>query len=82
MNIYISYDYNDTPLDVILADNLEKANIAFLAMPNQSSRVEEIDPSEDLGIHGIAFLFTSVERDSYRGIGTTDKKFRVWKRGK
>ena len=82
MNIYIAKDYDGTPISVLLADDAEKAAIAFMGMGETPHSVEEIDPSEDCGLHGVCFLLTSHEKSSHdydNRIGGF--KFREWKRG-
>lgn len=82
MNIYIAYNYEDEPISVLLADNKEKAHIAWAGMNDQPHRVEEIDPDSDLGVYGVAFLLTSQKVSSHdysHRVGGFD--FRQWKRG-
>lgn len=65
MNIYIGLDYNGKPTSVLLADNKEKAEIAWMGMNDIPHSIEEIDPvNDELGIHGVAFLLTSTERNT------------------
>jgi len=80
MNIFIAKDYDSNPIAVILADDAEKAAIAFMGMDIQMHSCEEIDPAaENLGMHGVAFLLTSTECSDYSGFN--EIKYRKWKRG-
>ena len=81
MKVYIASDFDGDPLAVLLADNKEKAEIAFTSMQLPYDRVEEIDPSQALGTHGVCYLLTSTLKNSrnYSKPGGVD--FRKWKRG-
>ena len=81
--IYIGLDYEGRPTSVLLSDSREKADIAWAGMGEHPYRVEEIDPDEDGGVHGVAFLLTSRERviHHYDISLSEDLKVREWKRG-
>jgi len=79
MNIYIGKDWDGKPTSVLLADNIEKAHIAWAGMKDTPRSVEEINPNDDLGIHGVAFLLTSVEHEYC--INGSYKRIRKWIRG-
>lgn len=76
--IYIGLDFEGNPISVLLAKNREQADIAWAGMLDMPHHVEEIDPTQDnIGIHGLAFLLTSEEKEtSYE-----NRKYRKWKRG-
>lgn len=77
MKIYISYDSYQNPTGVMLADSEEKAQIAWMGMKNYPHSVEEIDPNDDIGMYGVAFILTSTEKTAMSG----DQKYLKWKRG-
>lgn len=80
MNIYIGLNFNGNPTSVLLADSREKADIAWMGMKEYPHTVEEIDPTnDDLGLHGVAFLLTSIEKTVTTHASNTT--FRKWKRG-
>ena len=80
MNIYISKNHEGKPENVLLADNIEKANIAFAGMKATPYSIEEINPNEsNIGVSGVVFLLTSTEVEHY--IDGNFRKFRIWKRG-
>ena len=81
MNIFIAKDYDGNPIAVILADDAEKAAIAFMGMDIKMHSCEEIDPTDkNLGMHGVAFLLTSIEKTNYSG-SSLPTTYRKWKRG-
>ena len=82
MNVYIAKDFENNPICVLLADDKDKAAIAFYAMGETPKDIEEIDPSLNIGVAGVAFLLTSTQmnsRDFDHRISGID--FRKWKRG-
>ena len=82
MNIYIAKDFDNNPIGVLLADDKNKAEIAFYAMGEVPKTIEEIDPNDNLGVAGVAFLLTSTKMNSSdfsHRISGID--FRQWKRG-
>lgn len=84
MNIYIGYDFKKNPIGVLLADNREKADIAWAGMGVSIYSVEEIDPNDqnNRGIHGLIILLTSTEHNTLNYSHKTDGlKFHKWKRG-
>ena len=83
MNIFIAKDHTGEPTAVVLADHVDKANIAFAALEAPAHSVEEIDPNTTTGIGGLVFLLTSHKvnsNDFSHRIGGFS--FRKWKRGK
>jgi hypothetical protein len=82
MKIYIGKDFNGKPISVLLADNIEKAHIAWAGMKDTPHSVEEIDPNnKDIGIYGVVFLLSSVKRNSKNFSSRDGIDFREWKRG-
>jgi len=80
MKIFIGTNYEGAPTGVLLADSIEKAHIAWAGMKDTPHHIEEIDPSSNnLGIHGVVFLLTSVEEEVL--IDRKFTKIRKWKRG-
>ena len=65
MKIYIAYNYEKQVIGVLLSDKREKADIAWAGMDLAPYTVEEIDPKEATGIHGVTFLLTSVQEEIY-----------------
>ncbi len=58
--LYISYNHENKPLAILLADDPIKAEIAFEAMAIGHYVTEEIDPeNKDIGINGVIFVMTS-----------------------
>jgi hypothetical protein len=84
MYIYISKDYNGNPTALILADNSEKARIAFNAMQSDCHSMEEINLNDPEILQmakvagGVLFILTSKER---RTGGLNDRVYREWYRG-
>jgi len=79
MKIFIGYDYNKTILSVLLAENIEKANLVWMGMGESPHEVEEIDPNEkNIGMHGVLFLITSEEGFLQN---SDSRKIRTYKRG-
>lgn len=79
--IYIGFNYKHEPISLLLAKNREQADIAWAGMSDTPHSIEEIDPdNEDIGIHGLAFILTSVEK---KVVNCSSKEFifRKWKRG-
>ena len=83
MNIYIAYDYEATPLGMLLAIDQRSAELVWTGMGIAAHRVEEIDPSNnDQGIHGVVTLMTSVLLTKYDvDRKSRDWSTRIWKRG-
>lgn len=80
MKIYIGYDFDNRPISVLLAENEDKANIAWAGMKDTPHHTEVIDPNNnDLGISGVVFLLTSTERTV--GNALNSQTFRKFKRG-
>lgn len=84
LKIFIGYDQNSNPISILMADSREKADIAWMGMNDSPVSVEEIDPQDDLGIHGIVFVLTSIEANSRSDYGhrANGVDFRIWKRGR
>ncbi len=82
MKLYIGYDYNNNPLSVLLADNEDKAHIAWAGMNDIPHHIEEIDPNQsDIGIHGVVFVLSSDEKRIYKSFSNEDIIYRKFKRG-
>ena len=83
MKIYIGFDYDKTPMGVLLADSQDKAEIAWAAMADTPHTIEEIDPSIAKGVNGLVFLLTSTKVNSRTDFGYRDfgVDFRLWHRG-
>lgn len=82
MKIYIGKDFDGSPISVLLADSREKADIAWMGMKDTPHSVEEIDPNDaELGMHGVAFLLTSIKRNSNHSSRVGGVEYRQWKRG-
>ena len=80
MKIYVANDYEGNPVAVLLADDPDKAEVAFTALQVKHYSTEVIDPNEkNIGVHGVAFLFGSREVEVTRGM--KKKVTRVLKRG-
>ena len=84
MKIFIGKDFNGDPISVLLAENVEKAYIAWAGMNDTPHSHEEIDPNDDSnGVYGVVFLLTSTKMNSrdfsHRGYEGID--FRKWHRG-
>ena len=83
MKIYIGYDFEKSPIGVLLSDSKEKAEIAWAAMGETPHTIEEIDPNTVNGVSGLVFLLTTVKTNSrtdysHRPAGVD---FRIWRRG-
>ena len=77
MNIYISYDNDNQPTGVLLAESEEKASIAWMGMGVHPDHIEEIDPNNpNLGMYGVVLLLTSETFNFH-----PSKLYRKWKRG-
>jgi len=82
MKIYIALSYDSKPLSLIIAKNKDFATVAFQGMSIPFHSIEEIDPNDKMfDSQSVGFILTSEEKDCYRGIGQSDKTYRVWKRG-
>lgn len=65
--LYISFDYHCKPIGVVTADDQETAAVAFMAMNNGHSTIEEIDLESDLvSSNKVTFLITSTLPDIQR----------------
>ena len=78
LKIFIAHDHVGAPISVLLAETLEKANIAWMGMKDQPHSVEMIDPDDEIGMHGVVILLTSTK---CRGGFGRDVAYRTWKRG-
>ena len=77
MKIYIGLDIWGNPMGLFLSDSREKVEIAWAAMGDTPHSIEVIDPNEELGINGLAFILTSKEHR----VPGTERRYREWKRG-
>ncbi len=74
MNLYISYDSKNRPIACLLAKNKDFAEIAFSAMNDESSSVEEINISL-INDQKVIFILNSEEAHG-------NNKGTIWRRGK
>lgn len=84
MKIYIGYEEGkqDAPIGILLAESEDRAWLAFTAMKETVSHVEELDINNlkrDCDF-GVVFLLTSAKRKVHK-IGGETHMFRKWKRG-
>ncbi len=77
VKIFISYAYGGDPTSLIVSDSREKVDIAHAAMSIPAHEVEEISlDDESFGIHNLAFILTSTEKQ------IDGKTVNIWRRGK
>ena len=84
MKIYVGFEegHDDQPIGILLAETEDRAWLAFTAMKENVSHIEELDINNlkrDCDF-GVVFLLTSSRRKIHK-IGGETQIFRKWKRG-
>jgi len=82
-NVFITYDVNDEPTNVILADCKRDVELALTFAKADCHRIEEIDLNKVETHNNLVFLLTSTKANSRTDFGhrSFGVDFRIWKRG-
>jgi len=81
MKIFIAYEIGMNPIGILLAEDKDKAGLAFTAMKEDVMEIEELDINDlkrDCE-YGVVFLLTSNKRKINRPDET--HVYRKWRRG-